>query len=56
MKYKTIGNCPWCDAELSGKGYSTGWAGSLEMFEDYKLRHEVNHPENKPAEGLGEIK
>lgn len=46
MKYKTIGNCPYCDAEISG-GIGTGWSGHPIMFEEYRRKHEENHPENK---------
>lgn len=49
MNYTTKGNCPYCDAELSG-GISGGWAGSPEMFESYKKRHNDGHPENEPKQ------
>lgn len=42
MKLLPIGNCPYCDREQ--KKYAV-WAGSDEMFAEYKKQHEAGHPE-----------
>jgi len=42
MKTLPIGNCPYCDSEQGKYG---GWAGSDEMFAEYKKQHEAGHPE-----------
>jgi len=41
-KLLSIGNCPYCDSEQGKYG---GWAGSDEMFAEYKKQHEAGHPE-----------
>ena len=46
MKYKTQGNCPYCDSEICG--YSGGWAMSPCGFAEMKRKHDLGHPENEP--------
>ena len=46
MKYKTVGNCPFCDSEISGD--MSGWGMSPEGWEGMRKRHLDNHPENEP--------
>ena len=43
MKYKTLGNCPYCDSE---QGYYSGWSMSPEGLAKLKENHDNNHPEN----------
>ncbi len=44
MKYKTLGNCPYCDYELGSFG---GWGMSPEGWASFKDQHDNNHPENE---------
>lgn len=46
MNYTTVGNCPYCDANILD-GVSSGWAGSDEMFRSLKEKHDMGHPENQ---------
>lgn len=43
MKYKTQGNCPYCDSE---RGIHEPWGMSPEGLAALREKHEKNHPEN----------
>lgn len=50
MKYKQVGNCPYCDSE---RGITTPWGMSPQGWADLKDRHDAGHPENVPQEQIG---
>lgn len=53
MKYKTIGNCPYCDAELlKPNSHVSGWSGSQDFFAWHQKNHDANHPENEETEDV----
>ena len=45
MKYKTSGNCPYCDSE---RGIHTPWGMHPLAMEQLRADHDAEHPNNNP--------